>query len=186
VDANGGLLQQARAVDADVPLPHIVIVIGVTGSGKSTVGHALATRLGWRFHDADDLHSPENVERMGQNIPLTDEHREPWLLRVRAVVDQAVRDGSGEVIACSALKARYRDTIAGGVEGVRFVHLTGGRALLQERIEHRPHHFAGPGLLDSQLQALEPPRDALTVNIQLPVDVIVDAIVQDIQPHAAV
>lgn len=163
--------------------PHIVIVIGVTGSGKSTVGRALATALGWRFHDADDLHSPENVERMRHDNPLTDEQRVPWLLRVRAVVDQAVRDGSGEVIACSALKARYRDTIAGGVKGVRFVHLTGDPALLGERIAHRPGHFAGTGLLDSQLEALEPPTDALILDVQLPVDALVDAIVRDIQPR---
>ena len=128
-----------------MPLPHIVIVIGVTGSGKSTVGRALAARLGWRFHDADDLHSPENVERMRRNIPLTDEQRQPWLLRVRAVVDQAVRDGSGEVIACSALKARYRETIAGGVDGVRFVHLTGAPALLRQRLEHRRRALRRPG-----------------------------------------
>ena len=167
-----------------MPLPHIVIVIGVTGSGKSTVGRAVATRLGWRFHDADDLHSPENVARMRQNIPLTDEQRRPWLLRVRAIVDQAVLDRSGEVIACSALKALYRDMIAGGVSGVRFVHLTGAPSLLRERIEHRAGHFAGAGLLESQLQALEPPRDALTIDVQLPVDAIVDTIVGDLHRYA--
>lgn len=167
-----------------MPLLHIVIVIGVTGSGKSTVGRALAAKLGWRFHDADDLHSPDSVEQMRRSIPLTDAQRLPWLLRVRAVVDQAVRDGNGEVIACSALKARYRETIAEGVDNVRFVHLTGERALLWQRIEHRPDHFAGPGLLDSQLEALEPPRDALTVDVHLPVDAIVDTIIQDIQLNA--
>jgi gluconokinase len=164
-----------------VPLPHIVVVIGVTGSGKSTVGRALAAALGWRFHDADDLHSPENVERMRHNIPLNDEQRQPWLLRVRAVVEQAVRDRSGEVIACSALKARYRETIAGGLEGVRFVHLVGDPALLRTRLENRPGHFAGPALLDSQLDALEPPVDALMLDVALPVDALVDAIVRDIQ-----
>lgn len=160
--------------------PQIVIVTGVTGSGKSTVGLALAARLGWRFHDADDLHSPENVARMRQNQPLTDEQRAPWLQRVRAVVEQAVRDKEGAVVACSALKARYRDAIAGGIPGVRFVHLTGDPALLRQRIAARPGHFAGTGLLDSQLQALEPPTDALTVDVQLPVDALVDAIERDL------
>ena len=165
-----------------MPLPHIVIVIGVTGSGKSTVGRALAARLDWRFHDADDLHSPENVERMRQNQPLNDAQRMPWLQRVRAVVDEAVRDGSGEVIACSALKARYRDIISGGLPAVRYVHLTGDPALLRSRLERRPDHFAGPGLLDTQLEALEPPADALTLDVQMPVDALVDAIVRDIKP----
>lgn len=157
-----------------------MIVAGVTGSGKSTVGRALADRLGWRFHDADDLHPPENVARMRANQPLTDAQRLPWLLRVRAVVEQAARDGRGDVIACSALKRRYRETIAGGVAGVRFVHLTGDPELLRERLEHRPDHFAGPGLLDSQIEALEPPADALTLDVSLPVDALVDAIARDL------
>jgi carbohydrate kinase (thermoresistant glucokinase family) len=157
-----------------------VIVAGVTGSGKSTVGRALADRLGWRFHDADDLHPPENVARMRANQPLTDAQRLPWLLRVRAVVEQAARDGRGDVIACSALKRRYRETIAGGVAGVRFVHLTGDPELLRERLEHRPDHFAGPGLLDSQIEALERPADALTLDVSLPVDALVDAIARDL------
>ena len=160
--------------------PHIAIITGVTGSGKSTVGRALADRLGWCFHDADDLHPPENVARMRANQPLTDAQRLPWLLRVRAVVEQAARDGRGDVIACSALKRRYRETIAGGMTGVRFVHLTGDPELLRERLERRPDHFAGPGLLDSQLQALEPPVDALTLDVSLPVDALVDAIARDL------
>ncbi|CAN5824527.1 gluconokinase [soil metagenome] len=163
-----------------MPAPHIVIVTGVTGSGKSTVGRALAARLGWRFHDADDLHTPENVVRMRRNQPLDDEQRLPWLQRVRAVVEEAARERLGEVIACSALKERYREMIAGGVDGVRFVHLTGNPELLCERIEHRPGHFAGSGLLASQLEALEPPADALTLDVQMPVDAIVDAIARDV------
>lgn len=161
--------------------PHIVIVTGVTGSGKSTVGRALASRLGWQFHDADDLHTAENVERMRRNQPLTDAQRLPWLQRVRAVVDNAAREGRGEVIACSALKDRYREIIAGGVDGVRFVHLTGDPDLLRERIQRRPGHFAGAGLLESQLDALEPPDDALTLDVQLPVDALVDAIERDLR-----
>jgi carbohydrate kinase (thermoresistant glucokinase family) len=163
-----------------VQSPRIVIVMGVTGSGKSTVGRALAARLGWRFHDADDLHTPENVERMRHEQPLTDAQRQPWLLRVRAVVEQAARERRGDVIACSALKAAYRETIAGGVEGVRFVHLAGDPALLRARVQGRPEHFAGPGLLESQFEALEPPADALTLDIRLPVDALVDAIERDL------
>jgi gluconokinase len=163
-----------------VPPPHIVIVTGVTGSGKSTVGRALAERLGWRFHDADDLHAPENVARMRRGQPLTDALRQPWLSRVRAVVDEAARERRGEVIACSALKAVYRERIAGGVAGVRFVHLTGDPALLRARIEGRRGHFAGADLLESQLQALEPPTDALTLDVSLPVDALVDMIERDL------
>lgn len=161
--------------------PHIVIVTGVTGSGKSTVGRALADRLGWHFHDADDLHSPEHVERMRRNEPLDDALRLPWLLRVRAVVEEAARDGRGQVIACSALKAQYRETIAGGFRGVRFVHLTGDADLLRDRLALRAGHFAGPGLLDSQLLALEVPDDALTLDVALPVDALVDAIERDLR-----
>lgn len=165
--------------------PHIVIVVGVTGSGKTTVGRALAARLGWRFHDADDLHSPDNVERMRQGEPLTDAQRLPWLKRIRAVVEAAADDQRGSVIACSALKARYRTAIAGGIEGIRFVHLTGDPALLRDRIEHRPYHFAGPGLLDSQLETLEPPPDALTLDVAVPVDALVDAIERDLRAGRA-
>lgn len=161
--------------------PHIVIVTGVVGSGKSTVGRALAVRLGWRFHDADDLHTADNVERMRRNEGLTDELRVPWLLRLRAVVEEAARERSGAVIACSALKKRYREMLAGGIEGVRFVHLTGDSALLRERIEARAGHFAGADLLDSQLEALEPPDPALTLDVRLPVDAMVDVIERDLR-----
>ncbi|HJR60644.1 MAG TPA: gluconokinase [Vicinamibacterales bacterium] len=154
----------------------VVIVTGVAGSGKTTVGRALADRLGWRFHDADDLHSPESVERMRRNIPLDDAQRQPWLLRVRAVIEGAIREGTGAVIACSALKERYRRTLAGGLPGVRFVFLTGDPDLLRDRLEQRAGHFAGADLLDSQLAALEPPEDVLTLDVALPVDALVDRI----------
>jgi gluconokinase len=163
------------------PATRIVVVIGVAGSGKTTVGRALAARLGWRFHDADDLHSPESIERMKNNRPLEEEQRQPWLLRVRAVIEQALADGARAVIACSALKDRYRQTIAGGLPGIRFVLLTGDPALLRERLERRENHFAGPGLLGSQLAVLEPPADALTLDVALPVDALVDRIVSDLQ-----
>ena len=153
------------------------MITGVSGSGKSTVGQALADRLGWRFHDADDLHSPESVDRMRRGLPLDDAMREPWLGRVRAVIERAVVDRSGAVVACSALKERYREILTEGLDGVRFVFLDADRALLLERLAARRNHFAGPALLDSQLEALEVPEDALRLNASLPVAQLVDAIV---------
>jgi gluconokinase len=158
-----------------------VIITGVAGSGKSTVGRALAARLGWRFHDADDLHSPESVDRMRRNLPLDDTLRQPWLERVRGVIEQAIADRVNAVIACSALKAQYRETLARGLSGIRFVHLTGAPALLRERLALRSGHFAGTDLLDSQLAALEPPQQALTLDVSRPVDALVDAVVSDLR-----
>jgi len=159
----------------------VVILSGVAGSGKTTVGQALARRLGWRFHDADDLHAPASIARMRHNLPLDDAQRQPWLLRVRSVIENAVRDGAGGVIACSALKERYRRTLAGGLSGVRFVFLTGDPQLLHQRLEQRAGHFAGPALLDTQLAALEPPDDALTLDVAVPVDALVERIVADLR-----
>lgn len=155
----------------------IIIVTGVSGSGKTTVGRALASRLGWRFHDADDLHSPENIERMRRNLPLDDELRQPWLDRVRRVLEDASKEGSGTVIACSALRESYRRQLSDGIDGVMFVLLEGDAGLLRERLDRREGHFAGSGLLDSQLAALEPPSAGLTVDLSLPVDAIVEHIV---------
>ena len=163
-----------------MPPTRVVIVIGVTGSGKTTVGVALAQRVGWRFHDADDLHSPESIERMRRGIGLTDELRAPWLARVRAVIENAIGDGEGAVIACSALKERYRTVLAHGLPGIRFVLLTAPPEVLRKRLAERKNHFAGPSLLDSQLKTLEIPRDALVVDATREVDEIVDTIVDEL------
>lgn len=168
-------------MSADRPVG-TVILTGVAGSGKTTVGRALAARLGWAFCDADDLHDSESIERIRRGQPLSDDDRRPWLERVRAVIERTTRDGEAIVIACSALKARYRQTLARGSSGIRFVFLSGDAALLRERLERRQGHFAGAALLDSQLAELEPPRDALTVDVSLPVDAIVDRIVGDVRP----
>lgn len=154
----------------------VVIIMGVTGSGKSTVARALASTLAWRFCDADDLHSPENVERMRRGIPLNDELRQPWLIQVRDVMASAVDVGEPLVVACSALKHQYRAVLTQGLDGVRFVHLTAPERVLRDRLRHRPDHFAGIALLDSQLAALEPPDDAFTVDATLPVDRLVELI----------
>ena len=160
----------------------IVVITGVAGSGKTTVGRALADRLGWRFHDADDLHSPESIERMRNKQPLDDAQRHPWLLRVRAVIEQSIRDRAGAVVACSALKESYRRTLAGGLPGIQFVFLTGDPELLRQRLERREGHFAGADLLDSQLAALEPPENVLTLDVALPVDALVDRITSALEP----
>lgn len=159
---------------------HIVIVTGVSGSGKTTVGRALAARLGWRFHDADDLHSPESIERMRRNLPLDDELRQPWLDRVRAVMKTASAENTGTVVACSALRESYRRKLSEGIDGVTFVLLDGDAGLLRERLDRREGHFAGSGLLDSQLAALEVPSAGLTVDLSLPVDAIVEHIISEL------
>ena len=155
----------------------MVVIAGVAGSGKTTVGRALAERLHWTFYDADDLHTAENRDRMHRGLPLDDARREPWLRRVRAVIQWALSEGMGAVIACSALKARYRATLSEGLSGVRFVFLEADRTLLLERLSERTGHFAGASLLESQLEALEPPMDGLSLDASQPVSVLVDAIV---------
>jgi gluconokinase len=142
----------------------VIVILGVAGAGKTTVGTALAGTLGWRFVDADDLHPPANVEKMGRGEPLTDADREPWLAAVRDVIVRALQEEDAVVIACSALKARYRAQLAGGDPRVRFVHLDVSRSLLEERLGRRRDHFATETLLDSQLATLEVPTDAVVLD----------------------
>jgi len=152
--------------------------MGVAGSGKTTVGAALAAALGWRFVDADDLHAPESVAKMARGEPLNDGDRWPWLDRLRAIVDDALASGGGLVLACSALKASYRARLAGGDAGgrVRFVHLAGTPELFRARLATRAGHFMKAEMLDSQLSALEVPSDAITVDAAQPVpDVVAQA-----------
>ena len=158
----------------------VVVIMGVAGSGKTTVGRALAERWDWPFHDADDLHTPENREGMRRGIPLDDERRQPWLLRVRAVIESALAGRTGAVVACSALKEQYRVVLSEGLDGVRFVFLAADRDLVLQRLAKRKEHFAGPALLDSQFEALEPPAGALTVDASKPVAVLVDTIVTEL------
>ena len=156
----------------------VVIVMGVAGSGKTTVGAALAVAVGWRFVDADDLHAPESVAKMARGEPLNDSDRWPWLDRLRGIIDDALAGGGGLVLACSALKASYRARLAGGDAGgrVRFVHLAGTPELFRARLAKRAGHFMKPEMLDSQLSTLEVPGDAITVDAARPVpDVVAQA-----------
>jgi gluconokinase len=142
----------------------IVIVMGVVGAGKTTVGQLLAAQLGWEFADADDFHTPSNVEKIRHGIPLTDVDREPWLDRLREAISQWIAAGRNVVLACSALKRTYRRKLEAGPE-VRFVFLKGSAALIAERLRSRHGHFADAQILASQLADLEEPEDAVSVAI---------------------
>lgn len=151
------------------------VIMGVSGCGKTSVGQALAARLGIGFVDADDLHPPANVAKMRAGVPLTDADRAPWLDRVAAVL----HDRAPVVVACSALRRAYRDRLRAGAGGpVTFVHLSGDRALIAARMAARHGHYMPPALLDSQLATLEPPTadEALTMGIDEDPDCIAAAI----------
>ena len=152
--------------------------MGVTGSGKTTVGRLLARRLGVPFVEGDDYHDPENIARMHRGQPLDDARRAPWLDRLNVVLRDAAAHGRGVVLACSALRASYRDRLSDGVDGIRYVYLRADETLLRERLAYRPHHFAGAALVPSQLATLEPPVDAITVDARQSPDAIVDEIVR--------
>ena len=143
----------------------VVLVMGVSGAGKTTIGRLLAEQLGWEFHDADDLHSHENKKKMTEGIALTDADREPWLASVRGLIEKLIASGTNAVIACSALKQSYRERIVVDPAKVKLVYLKGSRELIAQRIAHRRNHFMNRSLLESQFDALEEPRDAITVDI---------------------
>lgn len=142
----------------------IVIVMGVVGAGKTTVGRLLADQLGWRFADADDFHSPANKEKIRQGIPLTDHDRHPWLDRLHKEILQWIARGENAVLSCSALKRSYRQKLQAGPE-LRYVYLKGNAQLISERLRLRHGHFADEQILASQFADLEEPNDAVTVDI---------------------
>jgi len=134
----------------------IVVVMGVSGSGKNTIGEPLARRLGWKFIDGDDYHPPENVRKMAAGIPLQDEDRWPWLQEIQNWMTAQARAGHSTVLTCSALKQSYRKLLAEAEGRVLFIHLHGDAALLSQRMQGREGHFMPPTLLPSQLATLEP------------------------------
>ena len=156
----------------------VILVMGVAGSGKSTVGQRLGEALGWPFIDGDDHHPPANVAKMSAGIPLDDEDRWPWLWRLHELMAEADRDGRSVVIASSALKQRYRDMLAGDLADVRVVYLRGDFDLLMERLSTRRGHFMKPQMLHSQMAALEEPDHALVLDVARPVDDIVTEVVR--------
>jgi gluconokinase len=150
----------------------IVLVMGVAGVGKTTIGAALARELGWRFIDADDFHPPQNVAKMKAGIPLEDADRWPWLSRLNKVL----KDESNAVLACSALKASYRERLAQGIADFSVVYLHGSFALIRERMETRRHRYMPAALLQSQFAALEPPPEAIAIDVAATEDGCVAAI----------
>jgi gluconokinase len=142
----------------------IVIVMGVTGCGKTTVGAMLAEACGWNFHDADDFHPAENVAKMQRGAALTDEDRWPWLERLNALLVSSEQRGDSLVLACSALKQVYRDRLARNCDSVRFVFLDGDMELIRARLAARQGHYMNPKLLDSQFAILERPGNALRLD----------------------
>jgi gluconokinase len=154
----------------------VIFLIGVAGSGKTTVGRILAARLGCEFHDADDLHPPQNREKMHHGIALADDDRLLWLDAVRDLVQRCLAESRCAVIACSALKQSYRDLLIVDAAKVRLVYLKGSKALITERLAHRAGHFFDPRLLQSQFDTLEEPADAIVVDISGPAEQIAEAI----------
>jgi gluconokinase len=165
--------------------PCALIVMGVSGAGKTTIGETLAARLGWPYEDADTFHPASNVAKMSAGQPLTDEDRWPWLKAIAAEIDRACAAGEHIVIGCSALKRSYRDVLMQGRTDTRLVYLDGTQSLIADRLSHRKGHFMPPGLLISQFAALEPPTPnerPVTVSIDAEVEVIVDRIISQLSP----
>jgi gluconokinase len=161
--------------------PCAVIMMGVSGSGKSTIGEALARHLGWTFEDGDKFHPASNVAKMKAGHPLTDEDRWPWLQAIADEIDRACKAGERVVIACSALKRAYRDVLIHGRNDVRIVYLRGDQPLIASRLAQRKGHFMPPGLLTSQFQTLQPPDDdepVTAVSIDAPVAAVVAEILR--------
>ncbi len=158
-----------------------IIVMGVSGSGKTSVGQLLAKQLGWDFYDADDFHPPENVAKMANGIPLNDSDRAPWLAALHNLISSSLIADRPGVLACSALKERYRQQLMDGNSHVQLVYLKGTYNLIWSRMSARSGHYMKPSMLQSQFDTLEEPKDSLAVDISMPVDEIVQEILNHLE-----
>lgn len=165
----------------------VIVIMGVAGSGKTTIGQALAAQLKWPFRDADEFHPPANIAKMSAGIPLNDDDRAPWLAAIRAYIDATLAAKKSAVVTCSALKETYRNTLRGshrtlgnGADAVRWIYLKGDAALLNERLSQRRGHFMKPGMLQSQLETLEEPKDAVVCDVHQTPEAIVAQIRQNL------
>jgi gluconokinase len=161
--------------------PPVLVIMGVSGSGKSSVGRPLAARLGWTFQEGDDLHPAANIAKMERGEPLDDADRAPWLAAIAAWIDRQATAGEPGIVTCSALKRAYRDVLTAGRPFVRIVYLKGSRALIGERVARRTGHFMPASLLHSQFATLEPPTPAeapIVVDIDQPIEAQVAEIIK--------
>jgi len=155
--------------------------MGVAGSGKTTVGELLAQEMGWDFYDADAFHPPENIEKMANGTPLTDADRAPWLAALHDLISTSLKENRPAVLACSALKESYRQTLLEGNEGVQIVYLKGSYDLLWSRLSLRKDHYMKPQMLQSQFATLEEPANALTVDVSMQVKDLVSEILKQLE-----
>jgi gluconokinase len=156
--------------------PRVIVLTGVAGVGKTTIGASLARVLGWSFLDTDELHSPASVEKIRRGEPLTENDRAAWLAMVRRHIETWVTSGVCGIVACSALRESHRDLLTRGLPGVFLVHLVADLAVIRQRLEQRRGHFAGPELLESQLATRELPHRGITIDAARPVDEVVGSI----------
>lgn len=158
-----------------------IVLMGVSGSGKTSIGRALSAELGWPFYDGDDFHSPENIKKMSQGIPLTDLDREPWLEVLHGLIEERFCKDENLILACSALKKKYRQQLRSGQENVFFVYLAGDFDLVWSRMLEREDHYMKPEMLSSQFDDLDYPSNALVIDIGQPVELIIEEIVDNMR-----
>jgi carbohydrate kinase (thermoresistant glucokinase family) len=171
-----------------VTAPPVLVIMGVSGSGKSTIARPLAARLGWTFQEGDDFHPAANIAKMKSGVPLDDADRAPWLAAIAAWIDARAAAGEAGIVTCSALKRAYRDELTHGRPQVRIVYLRGSQAVIAERLAKRQHHFMPPSLLQSQFADLQEPdsdEHPIAIDIDQPVEAQVAEIIKALGSSAA-
>lgn len=172
-------------VAAGIP-PHVIVLMGVSGSGKTSVAEGLHNLLGWPYQEGDQLHPQANIDKMAAGIPLTDADRLPWLELCHDWIVQRLADGGGGILTCSALKRSYRDILRQGSQHVRFVYLDASKSLLEARLSRRQGHYMPPTLLPSQLATLEEPtpdEHALVIECEGPPAEVIARVLSEIRYH---
>lgn len=161
-------------------IPTILIIMGVSGTGKSTIGKSLSQKLGWPYFEGDDFHPEENVKKMREGFPLNDDDREPWLQILRELILKQIKEKQSAIFSSSALKEKYRRTLAGENKEIHFVYLAGSYELIMGRLQQRDHEYMPSTLLTSQFEALEEPQQAIKISIDQQVEEIIEEIIQKI------